>query len=208
MKIPQKNTYVDENGYVRTIGVFSHSNLLHRRIAYEKIFIPHQQRYFKQFKELDVHHRDGDKLNNHISNLQILTKEEHKEIHGEKYIGPEFNKLRNNGQEGSGKEPIKGKERRTIVILLIVLILLVVGGIIYGAYQNNISDGDEEIQQTITEITQQTPSQYTCSYDAYNCDAFSTKAEAQSVFEMCGGVDNDIHYLDGDDDGLACESLP
>ncbi len=27
------------------------------------------------------------------------------------------------------------------------------------------------------------------------------------VFELCGGLENDIHYLDGDEDGIACESL-
>ena len=47
-----------------------------------------------------------------------------------------------------------------------------------------------------------------CSYNAYNCSDFSTHAEAQGVFEHCGGVTNDIHRLDADKDGLACESLP
>jgi endonuclease YncB( thermonuclease family) len=49
---------------------------------------------------------------------------------------------------------------------------------------------------------------YTCSSNTYNCDDFLTHAEAQAVFEVCGGLDNDIHYLDGDGDGSACESLP
>ena len=31
--------------------------------------------------------------------------------------------------------------------------------------------------------------------------------EAQEVFEYCGGVGNDIHRLDADGNGLACESL-
>jgi len=47
-----------------------------------------------------------------------------------------------------------------------------------------------------------------CSHNAYNCSDFSTQAEAQAVFEYCGGVTNDIHRLDRDKDGLACESLP
>lgn len=50
--------------------------------------------------------------------------------------------------------------------------------------------------------------EYICDYNAYNCDAFSSHREAQRVYELCGGLSNDIHYLDGDDDGLACESLP
>ena len=47
-----------------------------------------------------------------------------------------------------------------------------------------------------------------CSYNAYNCSDFSTHAEAQRVYEYCGGVNNDIHGLDRDKDGLAYESLP
>ena len=54
----------------------------------------------------------------------------------------------------------------------------------------------------------QSTSGYSCSANTYNCTDFSTHAEAQSVYEMCGGVSNDIHRLDQDKDGEACESLP
>ena len=48
-----------------------------------------------------------------------------------------------------------------------------------------------------------------CSSNTYNCDDFDTKAEAQAVYYQCKReVGSDIHYLDGDDDGKACESLP
>ena len=46
-----------------------------------------------------------------------------------------------------------------------------------------------------------------CSRNAYNCDDFTTQPEAQRIFESCGGISNDIHRLDGDNDGIACESL-
>ncbi len=49
---------------------------------------------------------------------------------------------------------------------------------------------------------------YTCSYNAYDCGDFNTHTEAQAVFEACGGVSNDVHRLDGDGDGIACEWLP
>jgi len=52
------------------------------------------------------------------------------------------------------------------------------------------------------------PEGTTCSSNAYNCSDFKTHAEAQAVFEYCGGVDNDIHKLDSDGDGQSCESLP
>ncbi len=51
-------------------------------------------------------------------------------------------------------------------------------------------------------------SSYVCSYNTYNCPDFATHAEAQEVFEACGGTSNDVHRLDQDKDGLACETLP
>ncbi len=47
-----------------------------------------------------------------------------------------------------------------------------------------------------------------CSYNTYNCDDFSTHSEAQALYESCGGVSNDVHQLDRDKDGSACETLP
>ncbi len=49
--------------------------------------------------------------------------------------------------------------------------------------------------------------EYVCSTNVYNCGDFSSQEEAQEVFETCGGTDNDVHWLDGDKDGIACESL-
>ncbi|QIO25027.1 thermonuclease family protein [Haloarcula sp. JP-L23] len=39
----------------------------------------------------------------------------------------------------------------------------------------------------------------------YDCSHFDTQAQAQAVLERTAG---DPHRLDGDDDGVACESLP
>jgi hypothetical protein len=44
--------------------------------------------------------------------------------------------------------------------------------------------------------------------DEYNCDDFSTQKEAQVFFDNAGGISNDTNRLDGDKDGVACESLP
>ena len=49
--------------------------------------------------------------------------------------------------------------------------------------------------------------EYDCSSNVYNCGDFKTHAEAQKVFEACGGVNNDVHKLDRDGDGDACETL-
>jgi micrococcal nuclease len=48
-----------------------------------------------------------------------------------------------------------------------------------------------------------------CSYNRYNCSDFGTHAEAQACYEYCMQLRGfDVHHLDGDDDGEACESLP
>ena len=44
-----------------------------------------------------------------------------------------------------------------------------------------------------------------CINSDCNCSDFSTQAEAQQVLNAFSG---DPHRLDGDNDGIACESLP
>ena len=41
-----------------------------------------------------------------------------------------------------------------------------------------------------------------------NCDDFKTQPEAQRFFENAGGVKGDTNRLDGDKNGVACQSLP
>lgn len=48
-----------------------------------------------------------------------------------------------------------------------------------------------------------------CDGDRYNCGDFATQEEAQACFDYClQRVGEDVHRLDGDGDGIACESLP
>lgn len=42
----------------------------------------------------------------------------------------------------------------------------------------------------------------------YNCDDFATQEEAQSVMDTCKEKGVDVHRLDGDGNGVACQSLP
>jgi len=48
-----------------------------------------------------------------------------------------------------------------------------------------------------------------CSGDSYACKDFSTHNAAQACFDYCVSQGRgDIHRLDGNNDGLACENLP
>lgn len=70
-------------------------------------------------------------------------------------------------------------------------------------------------EPTATTVTLPTPTAtssvllYICDHDAYNCSDFDTQAEAQTVFNYCAALGfGDIHKLDQNNDGEACESLP
>jgi endonuclease YncB( thermonuclease family) len=62
--------------------------------------------------------------------------------------------------------------------------------------------------------TQQPPAQEqqavcNCTGNVYNCSDFGTHSAAQACYEYCQSVGRgDIHWLDGDNDGSACERLP
>lgn len=48
-----------------------------------------------------------------------------------------------------------------------------------------------------------------CYANLYNCTDFDTQAEAQACFDWCWSLGcGDVHRLDRDGDGIACEALP
>lgn len=69
----------DKRGY--EIKKPKHSNLAHRQIAYEKIYLKNRKKYPLPFSKYIVHHKDGDKKNNKIENLEILVPKEHENKH-------------------------------------------------------------------------------------------------------------------------------
>ena len=60
-----------------------------------------------------------------------------------------------------------------------------------------------------TETTESAAPRFDCSGNLYNCSDFSTQAEAQMCYDHCQALGRgDVHWLDDDCDGVACESLP
>jgi micrococcal nuclease len=50
---------------------------------------------------------------------------------------------------------------------------------------------------------------HSCSSNQYNCSGFGTHAKTQVCFTCCVSVGSgDVHRLDGDSNGIACENLP
>ena len=80
-----------------------------------------------------------------------------------------------------------------LIITIAIIILAIVGILIFLALS-----GEKEGEEL----------NYDCSSDVYNCDDFTTQAEAQEVYDYCNPTAGDIHGLDNDGDGVVCESLP
>ena len=72
-----KENYIYKNGYERD-GY--DGRLIHRKVAFEHIYS--YPKYPERFRSYNIHHVDKNKLNNSPNNLQILTRKEHKSIHG------------------------------------------------------------------------------------------------------------------------------
>ena len=155
-------TYKDDKGYLR---FKNKDELVHRWVARNKIYNKHREKYPLPFEHYSVHHKDENKLNNRTENLQIVTRKEHRKIHGVKK---------------SGLGVVNW-------IIIFTIVLLVLGGLIF------IMNQPKDVGDII------------CTSDAYNCGNFTTCGEVLRVFSACGS--DDIHWLDGDDDGVPCESL-
>lgn len=76
--ITDKGQYIDKQGYLRDN---IDNRLVHRTVAYLEIYLPNRKKYPLRFREYVVHHKDKNRLNNHKSNLRILTPEQHKKYH-------------------------------------------------------------------------------------------------------------------------------
>ncbi|MAF50983.1 MAG: hypothetical protein CMH64_02725 [Nanoarchaeota archaeon] len=74
-------TYVDEYGYLRYV---ESDLLIHRAVARTHIWAPNSEKYTLPFEDYEVHHKDENKMNNEIWNLEVLTEEEHMRRHGYK----------------------------------------------------------------------------------------------------------------------------
>jgi micrococcal nuclease len=86
-----------------------------------------------------------------------------------------------------------------------------------GLWSENTCGGEKnaDVQEDTTEDGSETadtnsptdPSSHQCSDNIYNCSDFESHDKVQEIYEACGGTDNDVHRLDADGDGVACESL-
>ena len=94
----------------------------------------------------------------------------------------------------------------TKIIIWLVALIVVLGLIVFAVVK--YSNSDDNLNDNVNNSQQNAPSStYVCDSDYYNCGDFTDQESAQAVLEYCG-IDTDIHGLDLDGDGVACEGLP
>lgn len=103
-------------------------------------------------------------------------------------------------------------EKFRIWILALMVVLL-------GAFGMEMTGNDYDVQKLVetgsfaeSKLDQTSDGTWIysddCGKEMFNCSNFSTQAEAQELFESCGGLNEDVHGLDRDKDGIVCEALP
>lgn len=77
-----------------------------------------------------------------------------------------------------------------------------------GFWADNVCANQKETQ-TPAQISSVTTKICDCSGNVYNCSNFEIQQEAQKCLNYCKQLGKgDVHRLDGDKDGIACEALP
>lgn len=97
----------------------------------------------------------------------------------------------------------------TGIIAAIIILAIIFTLIIFNLSDNSSNEDFPEPPAIPSQDQNENPS-FECSQNTYNCADFSTQEEAQAVYDSCKSENPDkadIHGLDGDGNGLACESL-
>jgi len=97
--------------------------------------------------------------------------------------------------------------KRVVILIVATFVLLGLTACTSDSTSTQLYLNDEDNDVPVSSGSRSS-SGCSCSGNIYNCDDFSTHREAQACYEKCGGVSNDVHKLDRDADGSACETLP
>ncbi len=91
----------------------------------------------------------------------------------------------------------------------IVVILLGLFGLEVADYHFSLDKMTNSSSSQVSEMTESKTKRMNelCETGTYNCSDFTTQDEAQEFLRSCG-TKRDVHGLDRDNDGFACEELP
>lgn len=126
--------------------------------------------------------------------------------------------------ETTSMAPIGRKNTHKLRILSAALALLVLGALVIAAVtRSNQRDATQNVATpAVTDqpligsdptslprfTSLEAASSCSCEENLYDCGDFARHAQAQACFDTCFAQSDDIHFLDSNDDGEACESLP
>lgn len=105
---------------------------------------------------------------------------------------------------------IGGMIAGVIIIFIIVVFIIGVTFFVLSSSAPNSQEKEQPVRVNPVDISIQPKEEIKvesfcdCNFDKYNCDDFSSKSEAQDCFDSCV---TDVHKLDRDKDGQACETL-
>lgn len=87
-----------------------------------------------------------------------------------------------------------------LTIIVLVTVFFIIPDYVRGYF-------NDKVQERINKISENAVSP-NCNSDIYNCSNFTIQAEAQDVFDWCVRQGKgDVHQLDADGNGEACDSL-
>ena len=79
---PKNKPFIDKHGYYR---IWDDKRdlwiLMHRKKAYEEIYLKHKDEYTMKFSKYVVHHKNENKKDNRAVNLRIMTRSAHELLH-------------------------------------------------------------------------------------------------------------------------------
>jgi len=91
-----------------------------------------------------------------------------------------------------------------LIILSLFFVIVFMRGGGFASITSETIGSDEDSFENIAPIISLNSQ---CDKNIYDCYNFANQFEAQKVFEACKEESNDVHNLDRDSDGIACESL-
>lgn len=96
IEINEEDFYIDNKGYKR---YKKDDRLVHRDIAFLKVYRKNKASYPRRFSEYDVHHMDGNKLNNNPQNLILKPRETHHLTHEIKWAEEKLKNMKKGSPE-------------------------------------------------------------------------------------------------------------
>lgn len=95
---------------------------------------------------------------------------------------------------------------KNVSLISLVIFILIITGCTSETYKKNNTFNTSSLSTKASYTKPSSISDCNCSSNLYNCSDFATKGEAQNMYECCiRKTGRDIHWLDDDKDGAACE---